>query len=926
MANEWGPLPSTATKAAIYGGKRNPGKAWNFNTGAWVNLSSAAFADIVAATTAVVSHRYLDKPAAWDSADDGYLVGFEDTVAAVADLAVAGNIVVERHIQPENVSLGTTQIASIAAAVDNTPKRVYSVQKDDYTRLYDGKPLIPILDTDHILGVAENEHYPLCAQTGNDVSYPTGNVLTLHGTPSWIGTPGGKGVAMVAASSQYLDLGVNLCPDSLPFTIAARVKPTIGDGLYNAILYSHSNAVYAGVNLEVLPSGKIVCGFGCGAADYYSIDSVKATTYDVLESDKWYTIVAVIRSQTDMEIWVNGHRWGVEIAVGANFTSYAKGTGNAIVNKLPQGAYYGTQVIDSLVVSTNDWSEEEIQSYCNDPWGCLRNSNLISLSNNGFYAANDSNGVPDAVQAIDSPCLIYSAKTQKSYGAYAIGGAISCIFSYDHITGEIDSQTLAGTFLIDDSHGSPSIAIDSQGYIYVVHSGHQSDVIYWQKTATPWDIHSFGGDNEVSCAGWKFTYSMVYIDEDDYVHLFTRLQTAGFTETKWADFVYDGSTWAAPVIIVDQMGDSAAYSYVMFDADRQVFHFIWSYYDGSKRTDLYYLKSTDKGETWTESDGTPYTLPVNKTTCEKLIDSDDGWSNASWAECRFDSNGYPLYVWNYKDDTNAGFWFIRWTGSAWSTPVKICNVRSSTSYTWGATTMAFNAVALRVVSDSDYRAYCIVSTSTARGGQLKEYRSINQGATWTLVQTIAMDRAAQIVSDSAPSTDGKALLLISGGSGLDQNDGDYAVFLYGEAADDLPVNPDWQSSLLTETTAMHATLDSTVGIFVSETLVGAAPKVNIEVKQYEIKTVAITAETAQTGDTHAMRIYKPNTPGTILFTIANSDIAIGGTSNKTLTVTISATITATATTYEYDLWNVTDDTVVCTGALVVKRAAIPVTV
>ena len=107
---------------------------------------------------------------------------------------------------------------------------------------------------------------------------------------------------------------------------------------------------------------------------------------------------------------------------------------------------------------------------------------------------------------------------------------------------------------------------------------------------------------------------------------------------------------------------------------------------------------------------------------------------------------------------------------------------------------------------------------------------------------------------------------------------------------------------------------------VSSTTTGQAPRVDIELYQYAaIGPIEITAETAQTGDSHALLVYDPAAPGTLLWSLTtdDSEIVVGGDGDCTLTITDTDAHTSTAGVFAYILRNTTDDTVVCEGALTV---------
>jgi hypothetical protein len=125
--------------------------------------------------------------------------------------------------------------------------------------------------------------------------------------------------------------------------------------------------------------------------------------------------------------------------------------------------------------------------------------------------------------------------------------------------------------------------------------------------------------------------------------------------------------------------------------------------------------------------------------------------------------------------------------------------------------------------------------------------------------------------------------------------------------------------------------DTTVGptLNLSRTTVGESPEVNITQYQYaQFGAVSITAETAQTGDSHAFLVYDPRDPTTVSWslTTAGGEISVGGSDGKTVTLIDTDAHMGTAGTFAYILRNTTDDTTVCVGALTIVAAPnVPVT-
>ena len=107
------------------------------------------------------------------------------------------------------------------------------------------------------------------------------------------------------------------------------------------------------------------------------------------------------------------------------------------------------------------------------------------------------------------------------------------------------------------------------------------------------------------------------------------------------------------------------------------------------------------------------------------------------------------------------------------------------------------------------------------------------------------------------------------------------------------------------------------GITLIRTTTGTAPVVDIDIGQYEAFSLAITAQTAQTGDSHELTAYTASDPKTAVFryTTANGDITVGGSGDLTITISADNTNMRTARQLQYVLWNTTDSEKISEGVI-----------
>ena len=150
--------------------------------------------------------------------------------------------------------------------------------------------------------------------------------------------------------------------------------------------------------------------------------------------------------------------------------------------------------------------------------------------------------------------------------------------------------------------------------------------------------------------------------------------------------------------------------------------------DCDTRTNIYYLQTTDFGQTWTLVDGTPIGLPIiDKDSPCKIRDFEKEGKNCYIKDVTFDKDGNPviLYLTSYgpKPGPLAGprEWFvIHWDGRKW-------NERYITSSSHN-----YDSGFLRV----DGKTWTVVAPTGpgpqkwGQGGEVESWVSTNKGRTW----------------------------------------------------------------------------------------------------------------------------------------------------------------------------------------------------
>ena len=183
-----------------------------------------------------------------------------------------------------------------------------------------------------------------------------------------------------------------------------------------------------------------------------------------------------------------------------------------------------------------------------------------------------------------------------------------------------------------DTHGNPSITIDTKGHLHIFFGCHGKAMKHVRSTA-PYDISRW---EEMPSPTPHATYPQSMRMADGSIYLFYR---AGGHLAPWSlrTSKDDGKSWSKPEPIIEMRRDfpdrkAASYNAFVPGADYKTVHCFWVYKDdnprGNKRKykgmheavyryNMYYAKRTAGGQ-WVAADGTVMSdLPVNKPFCDK---------------------------------------------------------------------------------------------------------------------------------------------------------------------------------------------------------------------------------------------------------------------------------------------------------------------
>lgn len=323
----------------------------------------------------------------------------------------------------------------------------------------------------------------------------------------------------------------------------------------------------------------------------------------------------------------------------------------------------------------------------------------------------------------------------KSEGDYLL----CMIGSYDHKTQTVSKPTVVydkkGVF---DPHDNPSIALDSDGYIWVFVSGRgrgRMGLIY--KSEQPYSIEKFtlASKREVTYPQPK------YVEGNGFLHLFTKYMG---TRLLYFNTSKDGYTWTADqqLAAIKRPGDKNGGHYQISGqwGGKIVFFFNW-HPNGNvdQRTNIYYMQTTDFGKTWTKVDGTPVTVPVTRVDDNTLLkEFFSKGENVYIKDVAFDKDGNPaaLYVSGkgYKPGPENGekqWQIMYWNGKEWENHLV---ATSDHNYDTGSLWIENNKWIVVGPTQNTPQQY-------GGGGELVMWESKDKGKTWKKARQVTKDSA-----------------------------------------------------------------------------------------------------------------------------------------------------------------------------------------
>lgn len=335
------------------------------------------------------------------------------------------------------------------------------------------------------------------------------------------------------------------------------------------------------------------------------------------------------------------------------------------------------------------------------------------------------------------PLAVYAPEADKTFFVY--GGTtgpedrylLIMAAYYDHKTGTVPKPTIVHDKEgVNDPHDNGSILIDEQGHVWVFVSGRgRKRMGFKYRSVEPYSVNAFERITEE-----EMTYPQPWvIPGKGILHCFTKY-TKG-RELYWETSA-DGRTWTEDRKLAGMGGQ---YQTTRQRDGRVITAF--NYHPGGtvdKRTNLYYVETSDFGESWRTASGEVLQTPLVDVHNPALIrDYEAEKRRVYMKDIDFDAKGHPVILVITSSDYQPGptgdprIWtLVRWTGTEWTfTEV----AKSDHNYDMGS---------LYIEPDGLWRIIAPTETGPqpwGTGGEMALWLSRDDGATWTKERDITQN-------------------------------------------------------------------------------------------------------------------------------------------------------------------------------------------
>lgn len=337
------------------------------------------------------------------------------------------------------------------------------------------------------------------------------------------------------------------------------------------------------------------------------------------------------------------------------------------------------------------------------------------------------------------PIAYYSREANKTFFCY--GGAakgkqtlLHMVSYYDHATGMVPRPTILLDKRTTDAHDNPVLMLDDAGHIWIFSNAHgTSRPAYISRSRKPYCIDGFELVLTTS-----FSYGQPwYLSGQGFLCLHTRYED-GDRVLYWMTSP-DGVRWSK----AHKLAHIASGQYQISNRRGRRVATMFNYHPDTpltslKRTNLYYMETSDMGRTWRSADGKPLSIPLYEVHNPAIVrDYEAEGLLVFLKDLQFDAQGRPVLLYLTSQGIhpaaeNGPFaWHTaRWTGRTW----QIRNVTTSDN--------CFDFGPLYIEADGTWRIIAPTAPGPdpyGTGGDMVMWTSPDLGGSWKVVRQLTHD-------------------------------------------------------------------------------------------------------------------------------------------------------------------------------------------
>jgi hypothetical protein len=262
----------------------------------------------------------------------------------------------------------------------------------------------------------------------------------------------------------------------------------------------------------------------------------------------------------------------------------------------------------------------------------------------GGLGTYPSNHIPFAIyaQQVDKTFFVYGGVPDNNDPTKEQQPLLIMVSYYDHKTGQVPRPVILMDKKTTDAHDNAVLSIDERGYIWVFAAAHGTGrPAYLFKSAKPYEIDAF------QCI-WETNFSYPepwYVEGKGFLFLHTRYVNGHRVLHQMTS--PDGITWSQPQKLAEIEKGHYQVSWRQGNKVATAFNFHPTVGGLNARTNLYYMETTDFGQTWTNVKGEKLTLPLTTIDNPALVHNYAADGKLVYIQdLNFDAHGKPLILYN----------------------------------------------------------------------------------------------------------------------------------------------------------------------------------------------------------------------------------------------------------------------------------------